>query len=51
MIKITDQLNGYKSRYPSDPIKFGEEMNGQMIKYISKAKEEEVIRKWIEFKN
>ncbi|MEP1306448.1 MAG: hypothetical protein ABJK11_08410 [Balneola sp.] len=48
---ITDQLNGYKSRYPSDPIKFGEEMNGQMIKYISKAKEEEVIRKWIEFKN
>lgn len=47
---ITDQLNGYRSRYPNDSITFGEEMNGQMIKYISKAKEEEVIRKWLSTK-
>lgn len=44
---LTDQINGYKSRYPQDDVRFGEVVNGKQLKYYSKAKEREVIQKWL----
>ena len=38
---ITDQLNGYKSRYPKDDIRFGEVINGKQLKYYSASKEKQ----------
>ncbi|RKN02220.1 NAD-dependent epimerase/dehydratase family protein [Aquimarina sp. AD10] len=44
---ITDQINGYKSRYPNDDVQFGEIINGKQVKYYSAKKEKEVIQKWL----
>ena len=44
---ITDQLNGYKSRYPKDDIRFGEVINGKQLKYYSASKEKQIIKKWL----
>ena len=44
---ITDQIEGYKVRFPNDDIKFGEVFNGKMLKYYSLEKEKEVIQKWL----
>ncbi len=44
---ISDQLEGYKHRYPNDDIVFGENINGQQIKYYSSDKEKEIIKKWM----
>lgn len=43
---ISDQLEGYKSRYPKDNIRFGEIIEGRQLKYYSMKKEREVIKKW-----
>lgn len=43
---ISDQLTGYKRRYPKNDIRFGEMVDGQQIKYYSAKKEAEVIKKW-----
>ncbi|WP_219006250.1 NAD-dependent epimerase/dehydratase family protein [Aquimarina litoralis] len=43
---VTDQLNGYKSRYPKDDIRFGEIVNGKQLKCYSENKEKEVLKKW-----
>lgn len=44
---VTDQLNGYKSRYPKNNIRFGEVVNGKQIKYYSADKEKQVIQQWL----
>ena len=44
---VTDQLNGYKSRYPKNDIAFGEVKNGKQVKYYSMAKEKQIIKKWL----
>jgi len=44
---VTDQINGYKSRYPKDDVKFGEMIDGNMTKYYSARKEKDVIAKWL----
>lgn len=44
---ISDQLAGYKNRYPKDDISFGEIINGKQIKYYSDSKEKEVLKKWL----
>lgn len=43
---ITDQLNGYKSRYPNDDVRFGEFIGGNKTKYYSMDKEKSIIDKW-----
>lgn len=43
---ITDQLNGYKSRYPNDDVRFGEIIGTKRTKYYSMSKEKNIIRKW-----
>lgn len=44
---ITDQIAGYKNRYPNDNVNFGEVVNGEQIKYYSVSKEKEIIKKWL----
>lgn len=44
---ISDQLAGYKKRYPKNDVRFGEIVNGKQIKYYSMSKEKEVIKKWL----
>jgi 2'-hydroxyisoflavone reductase len=47
---IRDQINGYKSRYPNDSIKFGEMQNGKETGDFSSQKEKEIIEKWLSIK-
>ena len=44
---ITDQINGYKSRFPKQIFEFGEVFNGKKLKYYSINKEKEIINKWL----
>ncbi|EZH73517.1 hypothetical protein ATO12_16400 [Aquimarina atlantica] len=44
---ISDQLEGYKSRYPNNDIVFGEIVQGKQMKYYASTKEKEVIKKWL----
>lgn len=48
---ITDQLEGYKRRFPKDDITFGEVVDGKQIKYYSDRKEKAIIKKWLAKKN
>jgi 2'-hydroxyisoflavone reductase len=43
---ITDQIEGYKCRFPNDDVKFGEMVSDKQIKYYSTEKEKEIIEKW-----
>ena len=43
---ITDQIAGYKSRYPSDGLRYGEVTNGIQVGGLSMAREKELIQKW-----
>jgi len=47
---MIDQINGYKSRYPNDDVKFGETHNGKEISYFSMEEEKEMIKKWLSVK-
>lgn len=44
---ITDQIEGYKNRFPEQIFEFGEIYNGKKLKYYSLKKEKEIIEKWI----
>ncbi len=44
---ITDQIEGYKSRFPEQTFEFGEIYKGEKLKYYPIEKEKEVIKKWL----
>lgn len=46
---ITDQIEGYRSRFPKQTFEFGEMYNNKKLKYYSLNKEE-VIKKWLQNK-
>ena len=43
---ISDQINGYKFRFPKQNFEFGEEFNGEKLKYYSLKNEEKIIKRW-----